>query len=182
MRNSSTLVLFVIVAVCLGCGFLRTADDEFDQMTEGTFPPEIQKTMQAMAERQAQGLDNAEVIVHRAYNYHGFSWIEPVDGAKLAAVDVEFINASVGFDLDDIDIIDGATNENYGSDPDIAFLDDQGELLPDDYYPDLGEPIRVLLIYAVRDSTESIKLGYWGNEIVSVPVPLEGNGPVLPEP
>jgi len=82
-----------------------------------------------------------------------------------------------------IDIIDGETDENFGSDPDIVFLTGDGEPFPDDQpSQSFGEPIRVLLIDVVRDSTESIKLGYWGKEIVSEPVLLGEDGLILPEP
>lgn len=182
-KAQALFILLVVATVGLGCGSLGLSSDEFDKAAAGTLSPEMQKTVQAVAEEQARGLDDAEVIVHRAYNYHGFSWIEPVEGAKLAAVDVELANYGNGFDLDDIDIIDGETDENYGSDPDIVFLMDDGKPFPDNQpTQDFGEPIRVLLIYAVRESTESIKLSYWGREIVSTSIPLEADGLALPEP
>ncbi len=156
---------------------------ELDSTTVATFSPEMQATVQAAMDGQARGLDGAEVTVYRAYNYRGFSWIEPVKGAKLVAIDVGLAGYSEGIDLDDIDIIDGETDENYGSDPDIVFLTDEGEPFPDNQpSQSFGEPIRVLLIYAVRESTESIKLGYWGSEIVSEPVVLEEDGLALPAP
>ena len=156
---------------------------EMDSTTAATFSPEVQATIQAVMDSQARGLDGAKVTVHRAYNYQGFSWIEPVEGAKLVAIDVGLADYSVGIDLDDVEIIDGETDENFGSDPDIVFLTDDGEPFSDNQpAQSFGEPIRVLLIYAVRESTGSIKLGYWGKEIMSEPVLLEEDGLTLPAP
>lgn len=182
-----TLMLVLLCASALLLVLIWASSEretvEIDLTTVATFSPEIQATVRAMMDEQARGLDGAEVTLHRAYNYHGCSWMEPVEGAKLAAVDIGFTNYGYGFDLDDVDIIDGDTDENFGSNPDIAYPTARGEPFPD-FQPSqhFGEPVRVLLIYAVRESTESIKLGYWGREIVSDPVPLEEDGLVLPEP
>jgi hypothetical protein len=156
---------------------------EMDLTTAATLPPEMQSTVQTMMDLQEQGLDGADIAVYKAYNYHGFSWMEPIEEAKLAAVDISFANYGDGIDPDDIEIVDGKSDETFGSGPDIVFLTDDGVPFPDNQpTQDFGEPIRVLLIYAVRDSTESIKLRYWGKEIVAEPLLLEEDGLALPEP
>ncbi len=181
--------VFFLALVCVVVLLLATSEAgdkervQMDSTTAATFSPEMQATIQTVMDSQARGLDGAKVTVHRAYNYQGFSWIEPVEGAKLVAIDLGLADYSVGIDLDDVDIIDGQTDENFGSDPDIVFLTDDGEPFSDNQpSQSFGEPIRVLLIYAVRESTDSIKLGYWGEEIVSKPVLLEEDGLALPEP
>ena len=64
-------------------------------------PPEVAKAMEGVASEQSQGLKDANVTVHRAYEYKGYTWIERIETAKLIAVDVEFRNYSQGLDLDD---------------------------------------------------------------------------------
>lgn len=82
----------------------------------------------------------------------------------------------------DIDIIDGKTNENFGSDPDVAFLDSQGKFLAfDGDRIDPTKPIRLLLVYGVPLTTETIKLGYWGKDLMLNPIPLQPSGPTLPK-
>lgn len=147
-------------------------------------PPEIEKELEEISRKQSKGLSGATVIVHRAYEYHGYSWVKPVDVAKLIAVDVEFRNYNQGLDLDDVDIIDGATNENYGSYPHIAHLTPDGELAADEddlsWPEDLG-PLRILLIYAFPKEAKTIKLGYWGAQLTPEAIRIAGNGPSLPQ-
>jgi hypothetical protein len=134
---------------------------------------------------QMEGLMNADVIVHRVYDYRGYTWIEPIEGAKRIAVDVEFRNYRLGIDLDDVDILNGETKENYGSDPDIARLNLDGTLAADfetaELPVNLG-PMRVLLIYAFPESVNAIMLSYWGQELTPKPIPITGDGPELPKP
>jgi len=98
---------------------------------------------------------------------------------------VEFRNYNQGLDLDDVDIIDGQSNDNYGSDPHIANLTLDGKLagdVDDSSWPDDLGPLRVLLIYAFPKESKTIKLGYWGQELTAEPVPISGDGPSLPKP
>ena len=112
----------------------------------------------------------ANAKVHRAYDYDGYTWKEATDATRLIAVDVELRNYSQGLDLDDVDILDGESNENYGSSPQIANLTLDGKLaadVNDPSWPDDLGPLRVLLIYAFPKESKTIKLGYWGHELYS---------------
>jgi hypothetical protein len=183
MRRLGLFGLLTIVALSIiACSTNTPQAIEVDRASIGTYSPEVQLTMQAVIDKQSQGLANAVVSIKRAYNYRGFTYMQSVEGAKLIAVDVRFADYQDGIDLDDIDIIDGGTNENYGSDPDIIFLTDEGDPFPDNKpTQDFGEPIRVMLIYAVRETTVSIKLAYWGKEIWKEPYILQDNGPEMPK-
>jgi len=150
------------------------ADDPRGEETKvDSLPPEIQKHAAEVAERQSQGLKAATTIVHRAFEYRDKSRIQPNDDAKLVAVDVEFRKYDKGFDLDDVDILDGDTNENFGSDPEIKFLNSDGTLSADEPdFDDPTQPIRLLLIYAMPKQAKSIKLEYWSDRIVAKAAPI----------
>ncbi len=147
-------------------------------------PPEVMQALEDVAREQSQGLADASITVHRAYDYAGPSWLEPIEGAKLIAVDVEFTGYADGFDLDDVDLIHGNTAETYGSDPDMGLLDAEGQMVAnqndDDVWPRRPRPLRVLLVYAAPTSLKSLKLGYWGETITPEAVVLQGTGPSLP--
>jgi hypothetical protein len=142
----------------------------------------VNEAIDDVGRRQAEGLKTATVVVHGAYAYSkGYTYLEPIRGAKLVAVDVEFTGVSADFDLDDVDIIDGASGDNYGSDPEIAFLTPDGSFLT--WNPATTPvPLRTLLIYAVPDTVASIRLSYWGEQLTQVPVPLGVTGLALPPP
>ncbi len=174
--------LLTVIIASLACSLTQPQVVQVARKSIGTYSPEVQQTMQAIIQKQSQGLKGAKVSINRAYNYHGFTYMEPVDGAKLIAVDASFSNYAGGFDLDDVDIVDGTTNESYGSNPDIVFLTSEGVPYPNNEpTQEAGAPIRVVLIYAVRESTTAIKLGYWGTEILEVPYNLQDSGPEMPK-
>jgi hypothetical protein len=184
----SALIVFV-AAIFAGCSdhYASASDSALETIASDNayIPPEIAEALDGVSREQSQGLKVANVIVHRAYEYQGYSWIEPVDVAKLIAVDVEFRDYTRGLDLDDVDIIDGQSNENYGSDPHIVNLTLDGTLAADIYdssWPDDLGPLRVLLIYAFPKKSNTVKLGYWGQELTPQRIPLSGHGPSLPQP
>jgi len=141
--------------------------------------------LERVLREQSQGLTDATVVVHRAYEYHGYSWLEPVDAARLIAVDVEFRNYNQGLDLHDVEVINGESDENYGSEPQTARLTLDGKPAFDSNassWRDKPGPLRVLLIYAYPKASNSIKLGYWGQVLTPEPIPIVGDGPSLPKP
>jgi hypothetical protein len=145
-------------------------------------PPAVAAALQAVVKEKSVALKNATVSVNRAYNYTGPTTTVPRKSAKRIAVDATFSGCTDRFKIWDVDIIDGKTDDNFGSEPDVAFLNDKGEFLSfegDDV--DFTKPIRLLMIYAVPDSTSSIKLGYWGDEQTKIAIPLEEQGPALPD-
>lgn len=179
----------ILAAPALGCSEQAENTDKPASVITASdgepVPPEVADALESVSREQSQGLKDAHVTVHRVYEYKGYTWIEPIETAKLIAVDVEFRNYNQGLDLDDVDVIDGQSDENYGSDPHIANLTLDGELAADtddSSWPDDLGPLRVLLIYALPKKSKTVKLGYWGQELTSKPVPIAGGGPTLPKP
>jgi hypothetical protein len=172
----------------LGCrGRTGPRDDgelKVKNLTPEELPPEVRGAVEDTARRQAVAADRAGATIHRAYPYDGYSWYEPTSEGKLVAVDVEFVGYAADFDLDDIDLIDGVTGDNYGSDPQIALLTPDGQLAKDEAkeWPPAPKPLRLLLIYAAPRSLESVRLGYWGQDLTVRPFPIGGRGPSLPPP
>lgn len=123
--------------------------------------------------------------MHGVYTYTGYTYVESTGTSKLVAVDVEFRDYASYFDLDDVEIHDGASNESHGSDPHIAFLTAEGKVVPRAETPapsdELG-PLRVLLIYSFPKDAQTIKLSYWGKELTPKPIPIAGIGPSLSKP
>ena len=173
----------ILAVIAVGCSN-QTVPENITSDVESV-APEIAKALEGISREQSQGLNDAKFTVHRAYEYNGYTWIEPIESARAIAVDIEFRDYNQGLDLDDVDIIDGETNENYGSDPQIANLTLDGALasdVDDSSWPvDLG-PLRVLLIYALPKESKTIKLGYWGQDLTPKPIPIAGDGPSLPMP
>lgn len=170
-------LVFTVLGILAGCQRAPAPDDQSgggaasSEQADESVPPEIQRLLESVARRQSRGLAGATTTVHRAFEYTEDSFIAPLEGAKLVAVDVEFQGHSRDFDLDDVDVIDAATNENYGSDPEIRLLRSDGSLEPNEAKWDAPqESLRVLLVYAVPKETNSIKLGYWESELTPKPI------------
>lgn len=188
------LVIAIVAIVAFGLAFLRvrrTGSTNPQKLPEwglsthaddgSEVPPVVAEAWQQVTTVKAVALDNATVTVHRAYNYSGPSDFEPVDGAKLIAVDVGVSGYTDRFKIWDVDIVDGDTNENYGSDPHVAFLNDSGEFFTyDGDEVDFSRAIRLLLVYGVPTSTTSVQLGYWGRDLTKGTVLLADQGPPLP--
>ena len=144
----------------------------------------VDEAIDWVGERQRRALKDATVVVHRAYEYHGESWYEVPATHKVIAVDVEIADYFPGIDLDDFDILNGSSHENYGSDPQILGLTEdytqaverESNLLPEDL-----SPLRRLLLYAVPRDWKSIKLGYWKLVLTAEPTALADSGPILAE-
>jgi hypothetical protein len=159
-------------------------DLEVRQVTPEDLPADVRGTVEDTARRQAVAADRTVATIRRAYPYEGYSWYEPTAEGKLVAVDVELVGYTADFDLDDIDLVDGVTGENYGSDPQVALLTRDGQLAKDEprEWPPAPKPLRLLLIYAAPRSLESVRLGYWGRDLTASAFPLGGAGPSLPRP
>lgn len=149
-------------------------------------PPQIQQELERIGASQAEGLDGATVQVHRAY-------ISSADSVRIqeqhrhdfqvVVVDVTFDDFGDSFDLDDVDAIDGESNDNYGSDPLLYGVRADGEVCDIDD-PDLRrrpQSLRVLLGYSVPKTCRSLRLGYWGKVIAPAATVLEPDGPALPK-
>jgi hypothetical protein len=154
------------------------------QVTPEQLPPGVREAVEDTARRQSVAANDAAATIRRAYPYEGYSWFEPAADAKLVAVDVEFVGYTADFDLDDIDLIDGVTGEDYGSDPQVALLTPEGRLAKDEAreWPPAPKPLRLLLIYAAPRSLQSVRLGYWGQDLTARAFPIAGEGPSLPQP
>jgi hypothetical protein len=145
-------------------------------------PDDLAAALRENAQLQSKGLKAASTEVHRAYVYNDdngyFDSIDLGDGFRIIAVDVTFRNYADGFDLDDVDIIDADTGENFGSDPHLEGIVGDGELADIDD-PDVWagpDRVRVLLVYAPPKSTSRIKLGYWGDILTPDPISLAPGG------
>ena len=183
------LVLMACVgAVILACKGRAPEPDAGElkvrHITPEQLPPDVRGAVEDTMRRQSAAGDEAVATIHRAYPYEGYSWFEPAADAKLVAVDVEFVGYTPDFDLDDIDLIDGVTGENYGSDPQIALLTPDGQLAKDEAreWPAAPKPLRLLLIYAAPRSLQSVRLGYWDMDLTARAFPIAGGGPSLPQP
>lgn len=183
----------MVLAACVGAVALAcrgrapepgAGDLQVRHVTPDQLPPEVRGAVEDTMRRQSTAADGASATIHRAYPYEGYSWFEPTREGNLVAVDVELVGYTADFDLDDIDLIDGVTGENYGSDPQIALLTPEGQLAKDEAreWPPAPKPLRVLLIYAAPRSLQSIRLGYWDQDLTTRAFRIAGTGPSLPKP
>lgn len=145
----------------------------------------VDEIMKTRARQQAEGLGSGKVRVNGAWNYTGYSYLSPDPDAaieaRLVAVDVTISGHTPFFDIDDIEIVDGATMISYGSDPHATPLDAEGEVareLP----PEAPAAGRWLLIYAYPKDSPSFHLYYWGKKLTREPVEIADRGMELPYP
>jgi len=141
VQRGTILACYVVLNVALGCSerdLLKTrsinADDSVDEAAQKStnddakLPQEARKELKEVARAQSKALSDAKTKVHRAFNFQQDSVYQPNEKQKLVAVDVEFSGYRTDFDLEDVEVIDGKTNENYGSDPEIRLLQSDGKL------------------------------------------------------
>lgn len=156
-------------------------------LTEAEQNQVIDGVLQARAKQQAEGLGAGRVTVNGAWPYTGFSTIsaDPAAAieARLVAVDVTISGHTPFFDIDDIEIVDGASLMSYGSDPHAEPLRADGSLLPiDEAVPVAPAASRWLLIYAFPKATPRFQLYYWGKALTAEPVGFGEKGISLPYP
>lgn len=177
------LVLVVAVAAVVIWVRKRSSGTTTWVTSDGTpVPANVAEALTEVAKLKAAALKNATVQVHRAYLYRGPTEFQVNEKGKLIAVDITVAGSGEYFKIWDLDIIDGATNENFGSDPEVAFLDSQGKFIAFEAKGlDLNKPFRLLLVYGVPLNTTKIKLGYWGQDLTPAPIPLQQSGPPLPK-
>ena len=140
-----------------------------------------------MAARQAHGLGNGIVAVNGAWIYDGYSHLSPNPDApipaRLVAVDITVKGHTADFDLDDIEIVDGATLVSYDSNPHFTLLNQDGQpAAPGTPLPPAPEPLRALLIYAFPVGSPTFKLVYWGRDLTPKPHTFADSGWGLPYP
>lgn len=157
------------------------------ELTTGEQKRAVDSVMQARAKQQAEGLGSGKVVVNRAWNYKGYSYLSPDPAAaieaRLVAVDVTISGHTPFFDIDDIEIVDGITMISYGSDPHPERLKLDGTLMPaDEISAAAPTASRWLLIYAFPKNTTSFHLVYWGHQLTAKPVPVQDEGLALPFP
>ena len=91
-----------------------------------------------------------------------------------------FEHPTGGIDLDDFEILNGANEASLGSFPDIYLLTSEGELANQSAWPTgKVERLRVLFVYQVPADIASVKLRYWGEDVVPQAVPISGTGPAV---
>lgn len=160
----------------------------------GTRPltPEEQKVvvaqlLKARAQQQAEGLGGGRVKVNGAWAYRGYSYLSPNPDAaieaRLVAVDITMSGHTPHFDIDDIEIVDGANLMSYGSDPHATPLTLEGKIMPEGRAPAAPpEPSRWLLIYAYPKQSPAFHLYYWGKALTNEVVEIQSSGMELPYP
>jgi hypothetical protein len=176
-----------VVGMLAGC---RARPRESDppvpvrELSSDQLPPEVRRAVEATAARQSIAARRMTTTVHRAYDYKGYAWHQESPEGKVVAVDVEFAGYSPAFDLDDIDLIDGDTGENYGSNPEVALLRPDGTLPVDEKkeWPAAPNPLRLLLIYSAPRTMKAVKLSYWDQALTPESALLRGTGPTLRPP
>ncbi|MDF1861539.1 MAG: hypothetical protein P1U87_15080 [Verrucomicrobiales bacterium] len=158
----------------------------------GQLTPEQQQEvlngiMRAKAQEQAEGLGGGRVKVNGAWEYKGYSYLSPDPNAaievRLVAVDITVSGHTEFFDIDDIEIVDGASLMSYGSDPHATPLALDGGLLKE------GDTIlappkenRWLLIYGYPKKSPTYRLYYWGRELTPEALEFKESGIELPFP
>lgn len=147
----------------------------------------VDEIMRVKARQQAAGLGGGEVTVNGAWEYGGWSYLAPDPNApvevRLVAVDVSFSGHTEHFDIDDVEIVDGASLISYGSDPHAEPLRLDGSLMPAGELPapPPGES-RWLLIYAFPKQSPTLRLEYWHQELTPDPIEIGAQGLELPYP
>ena len=170
MKMSGCVVVLLVVLV--GCSGKPSADKP-SAADESKLPANVAEAVREVAARQSQALKGATTIVHRAFPFNQNGVYKPSADEQLLAVDVEFQKYSKGLDLDDVDLIDGETDESYGSNPEIKMLRPDGMLSPNSYDDQApNKPLRVLLIYCVPKKVASVQLDYWGDRLTEAPIPI----------
>lgn len=147
----------------------------------------IDEVLQVRARQQAEGLGTGRVVVNGSWPYSGYSTIAPDPSAaieaRLVAVDVTVSGHTPFFDIDDIEIVDGASLMSYGSDPHAEPLRLDGTVLPmAEEVPVAPAPSRWLLIYAFPKATPRFQLYYWGKALTPSPLAFGEKGISLPYP
>jgi hypothetical protein len=172
MGRGTRLVIFLIAfAVFM---IFRPVKPQRDYNTSGPMSQaEFEKHMADTAREQSEALKNAKVVINRVATYSG-KHEEPLEpGERLISVDVTF-SESKGLDLDDVEIMDGDSGENFGDFPKIQLLKADGSIEPNESkWANNHKSLRVKLIYAIPEKVKSIKLHYWGADISPV-VPISG--------
>lgn len=147
----------------------------------------LDEIMRVKAQQQAEGLGNGQVEVNGAWNYTGYSYLSPDPNAaieaRLVAVDITVTGHTNEFDIDDIEIVDGASLMSYGSDPHATPLALNGGVLP----PESGiaappKANRWLLIYAYPVKSPAFHLYYWGKQLTTAPIDIAASGMELSYP
>ncbi|MCG8599843.1 MAG: hypothetical protein MI807_06860 [Verrucomicrobiales bacterium] len=197
----SAITVVLGAALLSGCGGDVSEEKKDPGMAQeqtagvpvGELTPEQQKEvidalMRTKAQEQAQGLGGGKVVVNGAWNYEGYSYLSPDPNAaieaRLVAVDLTISGHTQNFDVDDIEIVDGASLLSYGSDPHAEPLNREGKLLGQgDVFPAAPEANRWLLIYAYPKASPAFRLYYWGQELSGDdPVKIADSGWELPHP
>lgn len=121
--------------------------------------------------------------VHAVWKYGGGSQLKAPPGAILVAADISFPTPTGDkFDLDDIDIFDADTGENYGSGPDIQRLTPNGDFVAEDD-PEIKDrtDYRGIFVWQVPASVKRVNFGYWGDMLFVKPFSLAKTGRRIPE-
>jgi hypothetical protein len=154
---------------------MGSAAPEVEVVGVQELPAGLRELALQSAREQADAGAGAKVRLLRAWPYAPPPDLEAASNAKLVAIDFELDIPGNGFDLDDIDILDADSNENYGSDPILQRLNARGEPVAFDD-PDVAADnhhFRLLGVWAVPRTTHRVELGYW-NASLGAPITIAG--------
>jgi hypothetical protein len=121
--------------------------------------------------------------VNKAWVYDRGTLLVASPGYILVAADLSLPEPEDGrFDLDDIDIFDADTGENFGSDPHLERLTYDGAFIAHDDPEVAGQrDYRGVFVWQVPASVKRVNFGYWGEMLYVNPSTLESDDRVLPE-
>lgn len=127
--------------------------------------PTARRSSANIIREQATAFEHGRAIIACAFWYAGNTNKEPKPGHRALAVDVVIEDTEAGFDLDDIEVVNGRSNESYGSFPHIRYLDAEGNVTGELATSANGRRASFRLIYMIPESTQSIKLRYWDKDM-----------------
>lgn len=121
--------------------------------------------------------------MNAVWKYAGRKQLQASPGHILVAADIQLPAPPDGrFDLDDIDIFDADTGENFGSGPDIQRLTPSGEFVNGDD-PEVKDrkDYRGIFVWEVPETVKKVNFGYWGDMLFVKPFPVQKTGRTIPE-
>ncbi|CAA6697646.1 MULTISPECIES: hypothetical protein, partial [unclassified Lentimonas] len=168
MKNKTFSLLLTLGAFLVPLVAHSTSPIEITESTKFSPPDEpldeqaLQNLARELGRKQAQAIIGAKVGIISAFPYHGKTWIQPIEGARIVAIELMIFDHQESLDFDDFEIVDGMTGESYGSDPDIKFLNKEKKEV--EWSPTYSgtEREHVLLVYAFPRSVNHFSLRYWG--------------------
>ena len=175
IQENVLIVLAALVACQIGCDVPATSGRSgagaASSEAEGEsvqLPPEIMAEIERLAQRQAGALKGAEFTVHRVFELKDD--VQLPQGSKQVAVDVELAGDYADLDLDDVEIVDAKSDTNLTYCGDIRPLKEDGSFQQNRAAWETQDRFRVLLVFLVPETLETIELDYWEQRLTEKPL------------